>query len=1006
MNTTSPGMELRKAARNIAAATLALLLATGCDRPSPSSDNTPVLTSPPSASPSPPPASSEETTNLVAELAHLEQLHAEAAFAEGDTRLGLAWLARVVRRDPDNRTAARRLIFALTYRSFAIPAAPPLPHPAKINCAKLSPDGKLVASGATDGIVRLWNLDEPMPGSSAIPTTSPILALAFSPDGSRILAGCQDGEARMLQRPFKNAQVALGGHEKPVFHVEFDSTGGRALIAADDATVSIWDTSAVKLLSRFATHEAPLQAARFSPDGARVLSADVRGVAFLWHADTGTVDIGPMSFSAPISDARFGPDGRRLALAFEDGAIRILDALSGRMVAEPAAPDFPISALAWSPDGARLAIATEEDEGGSILLLDAFSGKSIAGPLPVSYTPRRLIFSPGGLRLASASYTGAIEIRDALDLAPLTEPVDADAPVRVLEFSPDGARLLTNAGERALQQHDIRLGNALPRQFQSDATIVDAVFSPGGSRVAAADENGKARLWNFEQKTALWISEPQTNSIVSLAFSEDKKLLRLGLENGLTSTLLTASGETTEGADFTPAAAVGDSPPDFQRAVALSAEGAPQLWDTEAELPLTPELPLAEGRRIVRLHPARDAVLVAGDGPVARVWELPAIDSPTPAWLPDLAEALAGGSLDARHEFIPLGIGSRHAGMERARAARETGDNSFARFARWFFADRVGRSIAPGNSLATTERISEWKKYTRLGDLREAALRAPGAPEIWASIASYLFESSRAFSGDDPFSNARFLARHANRLNGSPFPQLESLLNATTAASSPQQEAAPEPPPATFPALLFDGDSSRITAANIPFDEYPTFTIEAWVKAWTGHLMSQGTQQDLENGLWLAVGSRDETRASGWPSGWESGIDKTFARVIAAESKDEWTHVALSFDGANLLLHVNGRLKHRVAAPSPGPLHKDRPLLIGAHAWPDRLTFGSGALHSLRISRIQRHRGDFLPDGALRADRHTVLLYDFSINPGRDAQDRSGSERHGVIHNAAWSPGF
>ena len=53
---------------------------------------------------------------------------AELLFAQNDTAKALAYLARLLRQQPDNRVVAERIVSALTHRSFCIPSAPPLLH--------------------------------------------------------------------------------------------------------------------------------------------------------------------------------------------------------------------------------------------------------------------------------------------------------------------------------------------------------------------------------------------------------------------------------------------------------------------------------------------------------------------------------------------------------------------------------------------------------------------------------------------------------------------------------------------------------------------------------------------------------------------------------------------------------------------------------------------------------------------------------------------------------------
>ena len=83
-----------------------------------------------------------------------------------------------------------------------------------------------------------------------------------------------------------------------------------------------------------------------------------------------------------------------------------------------------------------------------------------------------------------------------------------------------------------------------------------------------------------------------------------------------------------------------------------------------------------------------------------------------------------------------------------------------------------------------------------------------------------------------------------------------------------------------------------------------------------------------------------------------------------------------------------------------------RPFLIGVH-WTSGgrpVTYGSGLLRSVRISRVARYRADFSPSQTVTRDKETVLLYEFSEGKGTQVRDVSGNERHATIQGAEWVP--
>lgn len=1118
---------------------------------------------------------------LHARLARLEVDKAENAFANGDTSTAFAYLARVIRRDPHNRMAVRRLLFALTYRSLALPARPPLEHDAAVSCARYSSDGTHIVTASSDGVVRVWNAANSTLKGLPVKLGSPVLWADFDPSGTRIVAGTVEGSAWLIDVDGPGEPKPLRLSQKPVFHVEFNSTGLLALTASRDNTIAIWNATNGEPIAKLAQHEGALRFARFSPDGKRILTGDANGVSFIWNVESGEVETGPMTFPGSVNEGRFSPDGASLALALSDGTVQILETLTGLLHCAPIQHANSVVALAYSPDGLTLATASKGD--GKIQLFDSTDGSLVSGPVTALGTAQILQFSPGGLRLASASTSGAIQIWDGLELLPLNEPLLFNAPIGNLQFSPDGARLLQTASQSSPQIWDVRLSGALPLEFTHDAIISASAFNSTGNRLATATSDGEVRLWDFSTGREIWTKRHHEQPIVSIHFpTEDKHLITVGAdgsvadldtETGELSTPLMSLGAPTTHAFFGPngwrIAALSPSgvlkiwslesgkltpglpesenmeifharfspdgaglatanenqvqlwnlsndvrigptldfagiinaieyagagerivvglddgsariyevatgkqvgpimlhneavwrirvSRDGRMAATSSDDRTVRIWDTATALPITSPLlheslpwsfdfnadgsllftgtvggrirawdvksgqalsaSLSHGEpvEIVRFHPSRNLAIVGGGSPTLRGWSIPDVVAPAPAWLPELAEAIGGKKLNERNllEAAPTDV---LAGLHKqAQTSPEPGKNVFTSLSNWLFADSLTRAARPDSQRSVRDEISGWLALDDPSRLRQFALRNPSEPRVWNRIAELL----SAPEGDETARAANalvaaFCRQRARQLGGVAPADSGPAQNVSTSAASdstptasvaqPQNTARARTPDSAA-ALYFDGRTSRISASNIPFDEYETFTIEAWVQQWRNHVVSQGVFDPEENGIWLTLGAAGSENPR-WTCGWRSGAGTNWDYPVSADHPSAWQHLALTFDGHQLSIYLNGKLRHSTDAPIPGPLQKNRSLIIGAHEWTDRLTFGTGFLRNLRVSRTLRYRGDFVPDPILKADRRTVLLYDFSIDPGLRAVDRSGNERHGTIRGAIWSEG-
>ena len=115
---------------------------------------------------------------------------------------------------------------------------------------------------------------------------------------------------------------------------------------------------------------------------------------------------------------------------------------------------------------------------------------------------------------------------------------------------------------------------------------------------------------------------------------------------------------------------------------------------------------------------------------------------------------------------------------------------------------------------------------------------------------------------------------------------------------------------------------------------------------------------------------------------------------------DEWTHLALTFDGRTARFYVNGRLQSERVAEAP-ITHNELPLYIGADV--DRngapTSYFTGQIDEVRLSDVARYTADFSPARVFSRDDRTLLLMHFDQKAHGVFPDDSGRGRH------AWGVG-
>ncbi len=214
-------------------------------------------------------------------------------------------------------------------------------------------------------------------------------------------------------------------------------------------------------------------------------------------------------------------------------------------------------------------------------------------------------------------------------LAAQSEAVDAVDPLQAAELAAASWRLAPTARARA--QARVSLLDVLAQPDRGVLAVpgaaVDAVaFSPDGKTLAAASDNGTARLWDIATQSPTSASmTADGNPLTAVAFSPDGKILATGDSGGEVRLWDVATRQQIGAAitaDGVPVNAVAFSPNGTMLATA-SDDGTARLWDvsthSQVGAPMTAD---AKPVDAVAFSPDGKILATASDDGTARLWSV------------------------------------------------------------------------------------------------------------------------------------------------------------------------------------------------------------------------------------------------------------------------------------------------------------------------------------------------------------------------------------------------
>ncbi|OAX34444.1 WD40 repeat-like protein, partial [Rhizopogon vinicolor AM-OR11-026] len=114
----------------------------------------------------------------------------------------------------------------------------------RINALALSPDGKTISCGRSNGSVEMWNTDGEMSEDIWTGHSSSVRTLSWSPSGGHIASGSSDGT--ILIRKAGNGEVVsnvgpIKTQQGRVYSLAYSHLGDRIASGGDNKTICIWN---------------------------------------------------------------------------------------------------------------------------------------------------------------------------------------------------------------------------------------------------------------------------------------------------------------------------------------------------------------------------------------------------------------------------------------------------------------------------------------------------------------------------------------------------------------------------------------------------------------------------------------------------------------------------------------------------------------------------------------------------------------------------------------------